>query len=216
MLGPEAQARAIEELLLRGKYKKIALIWNQSDGPKSVHDAIIKVLSADSAYTVVADESVTKGENDFKTSIAKIKAAKPEVVMAYISPQVGIFAKQAKDLKLNVPFVGGPPFEIMDQIIAAQGGLDNQLFVANDNVAYTDAFYKKYDIYPTIAGDYAYDAVSQLIEAVNVDNSKASIIKFLRGDFKGVSGIYENNGDGSFDVVQVVKKWNGEKFVVVK
>jgi hypothetical protein len=38
----------------------------------------------------------------------------------------------------------------------------------------------------------------------------------LRVSFEGVAGRYNYNGDGSFDVVQVVKKWDGTKFVVVK
>ncbi len=215
MLGPDAQAKAIEGMLLNGKYSRIALVWNQSDGPKSVHDALVKIL-ASGGYKVVADEPVAKSENDFKTSIAKIKSAKPDVVMAYISPQVGVFAKQAKDLRLDIPLVSGPVFEIMDQIIAAQGGLDGQLFVANDNVAYTDAYHAKYGTYPTIAGDYAYDALTQLIKAISANDSKSSIVEFLKKDFDGVSGKYRYNGDGSFDVVQVVKKWDEQKFIVIK
>ena len=70
MLGPNAQAVAIKTMLLDGKYKKIALMWNQSDGPKSVHDELVKILPA-GGLTIVADESVSKADNDFKTSIAK-------------------------------------------------------------------------------------------------------------------------------------------------
>jgi branched-chain amino acid transport system substrate-binding protein len=216
MLGPESQARAIEQLLLKGKYKKVAMIWNQSDGPKSVHDQLATILPAEK-YTIVADESVTKGENDFKTSIAKIRAAKPDVVIAYISPQVGVFAKQAHDTGLAVPFVSGPVFEIVDQIKAAQGALDNQLFVSNDNVPFIDEYFAKYATYPTIAGDYIYDAITQFGKIAQADNtSNTTIMQTLRANFAGVAGSYVYNGDGSFDVVQVVKKWDGNKFVVVK
>ncbi|MEK7095256.1 MAG: ABC transporter substrate-binding protein [Patescibacteria group bacterium] len=213
MLGPEQQAQAIEQLLLKGKYKKIALVWNQSDGPKSVHDALVKILPT-GGYTIVADESVTKAENDFKTSIAKIRSAKPDVIVAYISPQVGVFAKQAKDVNLNTPLVSGPVFEIVDQIKAAQGGLDNQLFASNDNITFIDDYYKTTGTYPTIAGDYIYDAVMQLVK--NTGKTNTQIMESLRKDFSGVAGSYVYNQDGSFDVVQVVKKWDGEKFVIVK
>lgn len=213
MLGPSAQADAIETMLLDGKYKKVALVWNQSDGPKSVHDELIKILPA-RGYTVVADESVTKAENDFKSSVAKIRAAKPDVVVVYISPQVGVFGKQAKDLGLDVPLVSGPTFEIVEQVIAAQGGLDNQLYVGSDNVGYMDNFFSKYNTYPTIAGDYIYDAVTQLAKVAGKSNLE--IVDSLRNDFRGVSGMYKYNGDGSFDVEQVVKKWDGNKFVIVQ
>ncbi len=214
MLSPEPQARAIRDLLLQGKYKKIALVWNQSDGPKSVHDALVTLLPA-SEYTIVADESVAKSENDFKTPITKIRAAKPDVIVAYISPQVGVFAKQAKDVGLTTPLVSGPVFEIVDQIKAAQGAMDNQLFVSNDNVAFIDAYHNQYGSYPTIAGDYIYDAVTQLAHAAT-SASSADLMKSLRQNFSGVAGQYVYNNDGSFDVVQVVKKWDGEKFVVIK
>lgn len=216
MLGPEAQASAIEQLLLKGKYKKVAMIWNQSDGPKSVHDQLAKILPAEK-YKIVADESVTKSENDFKTSIAKIRAAKPDVVIAYISPQVGVFAKQAQDAGLTVPLVSGPVFEIVDQLKAAQGALDNQLFVSNDNVPFIDEYFAKYASYPTIAGDYIYDAITQFGKIAQAENiSNTVIMNSLRVSFEGVAGRYNYNGDGSFDVVQVVKKWDGTKFVVVK
>lgn len=213
MLGPNAQATAIKTMLLDGKYKKIALMWNQSDGPKSVHDELVKILPA-GGLTIVADESVTKGENDFKTSIAKIRAAKPDIVVVYISPQVGVFGKQAKDLGLNLPLVSGPTFEIVEQVKAAQGGLDNQLYVGADNVTFMNDFFAKYATYPTIAGDYLYDAVTQL--AKDAGKNSIEIIDSLKKDFTGVAGMYKYNGDGSFDVAQVVKKWDGEKYVVVK
>ncbi len=214
MLGPVPQARAIVDLLLKGKYKKVAIMWNQSDGPKSVHDELVKILPAE-GFTVVADESVMKGENDFKTSISKLRAAKPEVVIAYISPQVGIFAKQAKDLRLDTPLVSGPPFEIIEQVKAAQGGIDNQLFVGADNIAFMDEFYAKYSSYPTIAGDYMADAITQLATALSSGQTGQDLVRSIKKDFSGVAGAYKYNGDGSFDVKQVVKKWDGIKFVVV-
>ncbi len=216
MLGPVQQAKAIQDMLLKGKYTKVAMVWNQSDGPKSVHDELVKSLPA-GGYTVVADESVTKSENDFKTSITKLRAAKPDVIIAYISPQVGVFAKQAKDQQLNIPLVSGPTFEIVEQIKVAQGGLDNQLFVGTDNLSFVDEFYSKYNAYPTIAGDFLFDAVTQISHAVDQDgSSKADIIRSLKQSFSGVAGQYSYNNDGSFDVGQVVKKWDGQKFVVIK
>lgn len=214
MLGPAPQAKAIVDMLLKGKYKNVAIMWNQSDGPKSVHDELIKILPAD-GFKIVADESVTKGENDFKTSITKLRAAKPDVIIIYISPQIGVFAKQAKDQKFDVPLVSGPPFEIVEQIKAAEGALDNQLFVGTDNLAFVNNFYTKYNTFPTIAGDYLFDAITQIARAVNqFGDSKQEIVKFLGQSFSGVAGQYTYNNDGSFDIAQVVKKWDGERFVL--
>lgn len=211
MLGPEAQSKAIEELLLRDKYKKIGIIWNQSDGPKSVHDELINILENE-GYDVVLDEGVTKNEKDFKTSITKIREVDPDVVVVYISPQSGVFTKQARDLGIETPFVGGPVFELADQIKAAEGTIDNQPFVSNDNAEFLNEYYSRYGVYPTIAGDYVYDAITMFARASEKTKNSQKIMDILRNDFEGVSGHYKYNGDGSFDVKQVAKIWDGEKF----
>ena len=77
-----------------------------------------------------------------------------------------------------------------------------------------DNFFAKYNTYPTIAGDYIYDAVTQL--ARDAGKTGPEIVDSLKKDFTGVAGAYKYNGDGSFDLAQVVKKWNGQKYVIVK
>lgn len=207
---------ALEKLILNGKYKKVAIIWNQADGPKANTEQTVKILPA-LGYTIVANESVAKGENDFKTSIAKIKSANPDVIISYLSPQIGIFAKQVQDIGWKVPIVGIINFEASSQVKIAGNALDNQLYVGDKNAAFLDEYFAKYGMYPATAGDNLYDAVTQLAKAVNQskgDNS--SIVKLLKKDFTGVSGYYKYLGDGSFDLEQVVKAWNGSKFIEVK
>jgi len=206
---------ALEKLILNGKYKKVAIIWNQSDGPKANADQTVKVLPG-LGYTIVANESVAKGENDFKTSIAKLKAANPDVVISYLSPQVGVFAKQVQDLGWKIPMVGIINFESASQAAAANGALNNQLYVGDKNSAFLDEYFAKNNMYPATAGDNLYDAVAQLATALAKDSSNTSVMAYLRADFTGVSGNYKYLGDGSYDLEQVVKTWNGSKFVEVK
>ena len=207
---------ALDKLILRGNYKKIALIWNQADGPKANVDQTLKTYPA-AGYTIVANESVAKSENDFKTSITKLRAANPDVVVSYLSPQIGIFAKQARDMGWNIPLVGIINFEASSQIAIAGNALDNQKYVGDQNAAFLDEYFAKYNMYPATAGDNLYDAVTQMALAVSQNNgSNLATINFLKKDFTGVSGEYKYLGDGSFDLKQVVKAWNGSKFVEVK
>jgi hypothetical protein len=72
-------------------------------------------------------------------------------------------------------------------------------------------------MYPATAGDNLYDAVTQMAKAVvQAKGVNSSIIKLLKKDFTGVSGEYKYLSDGSFDLKQVVKTWNGSKFIEVK
>lgn len=207
---------ALEKLILRDKYKKVAIIWNQADGPKANAEETVKVLPV-LGYEIVANESVGKGETDFRTAIAKLKSAKPDVVIVYLSPQVGVFAKQVQDLGWEVPLVGIINFESSGQIKMAEGALDNQLFVGDENADFLDKYFAKYNMYPATAGDNLYDAVTQLATAlVKKNGSGEGVMSILREDFNGVSGEYKYLGDGSYDLEQVVKTWNGTKFIEVK
>jgi branched-chain amino acid transport system substrate-binding protein len=207
---------ALEKLIIKGKYKKVAIIWNQADGPKANTEQTVKTFPA-LGYEIVANESVAKGENDFKTSIAKIKSAKPDVIISYLSPQIGIFAKQVQDIGWKIPIVGIINFEASSQIKIAGTALDNQLYVGAQNADFLDEYFAKYNMYPATAGDNLYDAVTQMAKAVvQAKGVNSSIIKLLKKDFTGVSGEYKYLSDGSFDLKQVVKTWNGSKFIEVK
>lgn len=207
---------ALEKLILNGKYKKVAIIWNQADGPKANVEETVKILPA-LGYEIVANESVAKGENDFKTSIAKLRFASPDVIISYLSPQIGIFAKQVQDLGWEVPIVGIINFEASSQIKIAGTALDNQLYVGDENADFLEKYFVRYGMYPATAGDNLYDAVTQLtLAVVKSKGVNFGIIKELKGDFAGVSGRYKYLGNGSYDLKQVVKTWNGSKFIEVK
>jgi ABC-type branched-subunit amino acid transport system substrate-binding protein len=212
----EDQATTIEEKLLRGKYKKIALVWNQSDGPKLVHDRLVELLNA-RGYEIVADESLAKTENEFRTVIAKVRAANPEVVFAGIFPQVGIFAKQVKDTGWDVPLVGFLNFESENAIKTAEGRLDGQPFAGYDNIAFLDQFHARYGTYPAPAGDHLYDAIVQLAKAKAAGKQTGmDILTHLKRDFTGAAGDYRYNGDGSFSVRLVPNVYENGKFMVIE
>ena len=207
---------AMENLILKGKYKKVAVVWNQADGPKANAEQTVKTLSS-LGYDIVSNESVAKTENDFRTSVTKLKLANPEAVIAFISPQVGVFAKQVQDMGWKIPLVGIINFESTGQIKLAAGGLDNQLYVGDQNSSFLDEYFTKYNMYPATACDNLYDAVIQMAKATTQNiGLNSAVMKYLRKDFVGVSGEYKYLGDGSYDLKQVVKTWNGNKFVEVK
>jgi len=214
---PDVYNEALIDLVLDGKYSRPAIIWNQSDGPKVMHDQLVQILPKNT-FTLAIDESVTKTENDFRSSIARIKQANPDVIISYLSPQVGVFAKQAKDSGLNIPLVGYLNFESTDQIKASNGALDNQIYVGNDNVEFIKQYYAMFNTYPTVAGDHLFDAVTRASHAIiEAKGDKQEIVDFLREDFAGAAGQYVYMDDGSYDLGNIVaKKWDGERFIVVK
>ena len=60
------------------------------------------------AGAIVADESYSKGDTDFRGQLTAIKKTKPQAlfVPGYYT-DVGIIARQARELGLTVPLMGG-------------------------------------------------------------------------------------------------------------
>ena len=82
---------------------------------------------------VVATESYTSGEKDFRSPLTKIKNAKPDVIFipAYYN-DVALIAKQARDLGITQLLLGGDgwPSENVIQLAGGPGGaLEGCMFV---------------------------------------------------------------------------------------
>jgi branched-chain amino acid transport system substrate-binding protein len=99
--------RALADYCWKLGYRKMAMIhWSDPAG----------MLSADAGEArwkelggkIVAAEAHEKGATDYFANLAKIKAAKPDVLAAIGSWQkdVGFIAKQARDMGIKVPIVG--------------------------------------------------------------------------------------------------------------
>ena len=85
------------------KYPKVALLVETTDYAQ----ALAKVFRNGYTGVIVADESYASDQSDFKTQLAKMKAASPDAV--YIVPQTpqkfGIVLKQRAELGLDVPLL---------------------------------------------------------------------------------------------------------------
>ncbi len=90
------------------KAKKVAILRDvKSDYSVGLADYFIKKFK-DLGGEVVSDQSYQSGEMDFKAQLTQIKAAKPDAVFVpgYYT-EVGLIARQARQLGLNVPLMGG-------------------------------------------------------------------------------------------------------------
>ncbi len=212
MPSPDKEAVRLEALLLKGKYKKVSIISNKADGPKAFAEAVAKAVT-ENGYELVANESVEKTSNDFKTTILKVKSANPDVLVNSVFPQSGLLAKQIKDIGWDIPIVGYVNMEDGDQVRIAEGRFENQLIVGHDNFVYAENYQKVYNILPGVAGDHVYDAVARLTEAVSVGKTtNTEIIDFLAQDFKGAAGQYLYLGNHAFDADLVVKTYSNGAF----
>jgi branched-chain amino acid transport system substrate-binding protein len=157
----------------------------------------------------IVDEIYTQlGQSDYAAEIAKIRAAKPEMVFYFLPGGMGInFMKQydQSGLKADIPLVVSAP-SLEQRIMEAVG--DASLGVATsshwnadlDNAAnktFVEGFRKKYDREPTPYASQGYDTAKLIGSALKATGGKimsdkdafraalkAADFDSVRGDFK--------------------------------
>ncbi len=130
---------------------------------------------------IIAEEAYLQKDTDFKATITKIMAKKPDVlfVPGYYQ-EVGMIVKQARELGLAIPILGGDGWDSAKLPEIAGGKALNNTFFSNhyspdDQSAAVKAFvtnYKKeYNQNPDAFAALAYDATMMVIESIKRANS---------------------------------------------
>ncbi len=157
--------------------KRNAAIFMTIDDPYSTGLAeYFKASFEKSGGKVVATESYTSGEKDFRSPLTKIKAAKPDVIFipAYYN-DVALIAKQARDLGIKVLLLGGdgwPSENVIDLAGGPGGALEGCLFVNHLDMQgdlakpMRDEYKAKYNKNAELNSYMAHDALIMVIDAI--------------------------------------------------
>ncbi len=125
--------------------------------------------------TVVADAAYAEGDQDFKAQLTVLKAKRPQFIMVpgYYT-EVGLIARQARELGLTVPMLGGDGW-VSDRLLEiAQDALNGSYFVnhyyENDPNPivqnFVQSYRKRYKSTPDGLAALAYDAAGVLTHAM--------------------------------------------------
>jgi branched-chain amino acid transport system substrate-binding protein len=151
--------------------------------------------------TIVATESFSQGDVDFKAQLTNIKAKSPEAIFepGYYT-DTGLIARQAKELGLAVPLLGGDGWdsEKLYEIggAALEGSYFSNHYSVDDPAPRIQAFVAHYKqstgLVPDSLAAQAYDAAGMLADAMAraPDLSGPSIRDALAAtkNFAGVTG----------------------------
>jgi branched-chain amino acid transport system substrate-binding protein len=183
-----------------GKGWKTAFIMldQANDYVKGLAEAFEKAFTAQGGK-IVGKETYTSKDTDFSAILAKVKAAKPDVV--YLPDYyniVNLATKQAKEKGIIAPFMGGDGWDSADlDLAAADGGFYTNHYSPTDPRAEVQNFLKAYGAkyngaVPDALAALAYDATNILLQAIkesgsttDTDKVKAAMEKI---SFNGVSG----------------------------
>ena len=108
------------------KIKNVAVLYGNDDVfTKSGYDNFRKALE-DQKLSVTTTETFAKGDVDFKAQLTKIKASKPDaIVLSALIAEGAPIMVQARQLGLNVPFIGGNGMNSVKVFDLAKGASDN-------------------------------------------------------------------------------------------
>jgi branched-chain amino acid transport system substrate-binding protein len=210
------------------KLKKWAIIHATDafgqGGAKALTDALAPL-----GVVPVLTQGYTSNTQDFAPIVLTIKKSGADVIGTYMTnpADLAIFAKQLRQLGVNVQWVGSPTTATVTARSLAGEALHGTYAVVDFNAdaneaarTFTKKYTDRYGIAPDNFASWSYDALHILALAVN--NAKSSEPEAIRNailaikGYKGLEGTYEfdANGDGlhGYNVV----KNDGGKIVFIK
>jgi branched-chain amino acid transport system substrate-binding protein len=205
------------------KLKKWAIVHSTDAFGSGGMKALIEALKA-VGVTPVLIQGYTNNSQDFTPIVLAIKKSGADILATYMtnSPDVGIFAKQMRQLGVTMPWVGSPSIISVTALNLAGEALHGTYAIADfttdadeQSRAFTKKYRDKYGINPDTFASWAYDALHILAIAIQKANSTdaEAVRKGILGinGYKGVEGTYvfDQNGDGLHGY-SVVKNESGK------
>jgi len=180
---------------------KLASDTNRVAGIPTMIDGIEPVLL----------QGYTANSQDFTPIVLAVKKSGSDILGSYFTtaPDQGIFAKQMRQLGVNIAWVGSPALIAVSALSLAGEALHGTYAIADFTLGASDLtrsfgqkYRERYGINPDTYASWAYDAAHVLANAMrNAGSTDAeavrSAIPGLKG-FRGVEGAYEfdESGDG--------------------
>ena len=173
-------------LILRKQmhYSKVALMYINNDYGIGVRDAFTKPFTA-AGGTILISEPFAEGGTDFRTELLKVKATNPPVVFIVDHVVEGsIVLKQARQLGLDVPFIGDVAMQTDDFITQAGTSAAEGFTALREGSPNTPQYQKfasefqtMFNEPPTIWSDFAYDSMMLVAKAIGTNGYTASGIQ---------------------------------------
>ena len=191
------------------KGKKIAIIHSTDTFGAGGKNALVEALKALGVEPVTI-QGYTNNSQDFTAIVLAIKKSGADVLTSYMTnaPDVGIFAKQLRQLGLTQPWIGSASLatdtalKLAGEALWGTYTVSDFVIEANDeSKAYAKKFRATHNADPDLFSAWAYGAVYLIKHAI--EGAKSTDPEAMRKallatrGFKGVEGTYdfEPNGD---------------------
>lgn len=193
------------------KAQKVAILYPNNDYGKGLTAAIEEQVKKHGA-TVISNQAYLATDKDYSALLTGIKAQNVDALaVAGTYTDGGLITKQARELGLNIPIVGGTGFyspkfvEIAGK--AAEGSIFLGAFVASNPDPAVQTFvqkYKaKYNMEPDTFAALGYDQMYVIAKAMEKATEKGAVTReavreaMAQTSYKGITGTvtFDKNGD---------------------
>lgn len=207
----DAQGEAAAAAIVKGGFKKVALLHDKSSYAKGLADESRKALEK-AGVEIVFYDALTPGERDYTAILTKLKAAAPDVVFfTGYYPETGMLLRQKKEMGWDVPMMGGDAANHQDLVkIAGTDAAKGYFFISPplpqdmdtpEARHFLEAYKARYKTVPVsvwavVAGD-AYKVIEAALAAGKTDPEEmAQWLKQLK-DMPGLTGKlgFDEKGD---------------------
>lgn len=173
--------------------------------------------------TIVANENYAAGDSDFNAQLRRLKSNKPEFI--YIPgyyTEVGLIARQARELGIGVPFMGGDGWDSTLLKEIGEGSVENSYFSNHYTVDdprpevknFIKSYQARFGVVPDSFAALAYDSAQVLFDSIkragSVDGAKLRDAIAGTKNFPGVTGVITlNENRDAVKSAVVLKVTNG-------
>lgn len=183
------------------KAKNVAVLKdNKSDYSLGLTQFFSETFKA-SGGAIVAEEAYSQGDTDFRGQLTAIKGKNPDAIYVpgYYT-DVGVIARQARELGLKVPLLGGDGWESEKLFELAGSALEGSYFSNHYSSEdptprvqnFIKAYQAKYGAKPDSLGVLGYDSAMVAIEAIkragSTDGAKVRDAIAATKEHPGVAG----------------------------
>lgn len=185
-------------------------------------------LSGDPA-SIVALTSYQTGDQDFTAQLTYVASKKPDAIFApgYYG-DVALLIKQARQLRINVPFLGGDAWEAPEFLQIGGAAVEGALFSTHysaeapgteESKKFVEAYRKKYGKEPNAFAALGYDTYMFALDAIKragkVDPVAIRDAMAATKGFKGATGTINIDENGDAVKSAVILKVEAGKFKYV-
>lgn len=223
---PESLAipQAIKTAVEKHGVKKVALMYASNNDFAVSGYKTMEQTAKDMGLEIVDTQTFADGDSDYSAQLTSIQAKNPDAILvSSLYKEAGLVLAKARELGIEVPFVGGNGFNSPQLVKQAGAAADNSYVgtpwypTGSEKVdTFVAKYTKKYGKGPDQFAAQAYDALyimtNSLINAGVADDREALKEALMQlKDFEGVTGKFEfdENRDPKMDV-KVLHIENGE------